>query len=217
LDKLRDQIQIEILDPLLCAPSREQLAQSFDRLFPVYVHYYLSSALILWGHVHGDAQRFSALTIRSYREAEHLISDAGPHWIGQNAALTAVQGMTNIIRVSKATLRLLEGAREVKANPNDALLWSKSVMAYGMAFSSVLSAITALANGTISPKLENIATLAEWSKAFSVQAYHLTKVMGLVKEPGHTAPLPESTDEDIALVNADLEDFAEMLVAEDRG
>ena len=34
LDRIGDQIEVEILDPLLCAASVEQLARTFERVFP---------------------------------------------------------------------------------------------------------------------------------------------------------------------------------------
>jgi len=49
LDKIGDQIEIEILDPLLCAASVEQLAGTFERLFNTFRDYYISTVLILWG------------------------------------------------------------------------------------------------------------------------------------------------------------------------
>src|SRR6266436_320603 len=63
LDKIRDQIEVEILQPLLCAASVEQLARSFERMFPTFRDYYVSTVLIMWGCLQEDPQRFSALTI----------------------------------------------------------------------------------------------------------------------------------------------------------
>src|SRR5438132_6947613 len=78
LDKISDQIAVEILDPLLCAGSVEQLARTFERVFPKFRDYYLSTVLIMWGFLQEDAQRFSALTIRSFQESEPLIRERGP-------------------------------------------------------------------------------------------------------------------------------------------
>src|SRR5439155_27184449 len=64
LDKIGDQIEVEILDPLLCAASVEQLARTFERVFAKFRDYYVSTVLIMWGFLQEDAQRFSALTIR---------------------------------------------------------------------------------------------------------------------------------------------------------
>src|SRR5438132_11983253 len=77
LDKIGDQIAVEILDPLLCAASVEQLARTFEGVFPKFRDYYLSTVLIMWGFLQEDAQRFSALTIRSFQESEHLIRARG--------------------------------------------------------------------------------------------------------------------------------------------
>jgi hypothetical protein len=49
LDKISDQIATEVFDPLLCAPTIEQSARTFERLFPRFRDYYTSTLLILWG------------------------------------------------------------------------------------------------------------------------------------------------------------------------
>jgi len=78
LDKIADQIGEEVFDPLLQAASVEQLARIFERVFPKFRDYYASTIFIVWGWLQEDPQRFSALTIRSFQESEHLIRSHGP-------------------------------------------------------------------------------------------------------------------------------------------
>src|ERR1035441_7316137 len=71
---------------------------------------------------------------------------------------------------------------QLHANESSAEPWANSIIAYVMAISSVLAALTALENGrTTSARLENVASLAHWSKAYAAQAYHFTKALGLLK------------------------------------
>jgi len=49
LDKIGDQIEVEILEPLLCASSVEQAAITFERVFPIFRDYYVSTAFLLLG------------------------------------------------------------------------------------------------------------------------------------------------------------------------
>jgi hypothetical protein len=47
LDKVGDQIELEITGPLLCAALVEQLAKTFEHVFPKFRDYYVSTALII--------------------------------------------------------------------------------------------------------------------------------------------------------------------------
>src|SRR5229473_255165 len=111
LDKIGDQIAVEILDPLLCASSVEQLARTFERVFPRFRDYYISTVLIMWGFLQEDSQRFSAITIRSFQESERLIGERGPHWIGQDASLNALHGLATIIRIARVATKLIDRER----------------------------------------------------------------------------------------------------------
>jgi hypothetical protein len=84
LDKIRQQIEIEIFDPLITAATIEQAAKTFEQVFPKFRDYYFSTVLILWGSLEEDAHRFSTLTVRSFREAESLIRHEGRRWIGRD-------------------------------------------------------------------------------------------------------------------------------------
>lgn len=219
LDKIGDQIAVEILDPLLCAASVEQLAKTFERLFPKFRDYYFSTVLIMWGFLQEDAQRFSALTIRSFQESEHLIRANGPHRIGQDASLNALHGLATIIRVAKVATRLFDQERsvELRVNESHAEPWANSIIAYAMAFSPVLASLTALANGrTTSRRLENVAALAHWSKSYAVQAYHFTKLIGLLKTAAPDGQVGPSEEEDLVLAEAGLDSYAEVLRQDDQ-
>ena len=88
LERIGNQIEVGISGPLACADSEEELAETFQRLFPEFRDYYLSTLLVIWGVLQGDAQRFSALAIRSFREPEDLIRSHGPRWIGRTLPIT---------------------------------------------------------------------------------------------------------------------------------
>ena len=173
----------------------------------------------MWGFLQEDAQRFSTLTIRSFQESEYLIRTRGPHWIGQDASLNALHGLATIIRIAKVATRLFDQERfaELRVSESHAEPWANSIIAYAMACSSVLACLTALSNGrTTSGKLENVAALAHWSKSYAIQAYHYTKLIGLLKTTpphGHVGP---SEEEDLVLAEAGLDSYAEVLRQDDR-
>jgi hypothetical protein len=220
LDRIGDQIEIEIVHPLLCASSVEQLGRTFERLFPKFRDYYVSTVFIMWGFLQEDPQRLSALTIRSFQESENLIRSHGPTWIGQDASLNALQGLAAIIRIAKAATGLFDQVTpaEFRANESRAEPWANSIFAYTMAFSSVLSSMTALANGrTTSGRLENVATIAHWSKSYAVRAYHFSKVIGLLKTTPPHGPVGPSEEEDLILANAGLDSYIEVLREAVRG
>lgn len=218
LDRIGDQIGAEILDPLLRASTTEQLAKTFEGVFPKFTDYYLSTILVMLGFLQEDPQRFSALTVRSFQESEYLVRGHGTHWIGQDATLSALQGLATIIRIAKATTGLLDPGRSAALSMDQvpAESWANSIVAYVMACSPVLACLSALANGqTTSARLENVATLAHWSKRYAVRAYHLTKAIGLLKSIPAGRAISPSEEEDLALVEAGLDSYAEALHEED--
>jgi hypothetical protein len=219
LDKIGSQIEVEILDPLLCATSVEQSARTFERVFSKFRDYYASTLFILFGFLQEDLNRFSALTIRSFQESEHLIRAHGTHWIGQEASLDALQGLATVTRIAKAAAVFFDKGRvaDLRPNESDAGPWADSIVAYVMAFSAVLATLTALSNGRPTPaKLDNVAALAHWSKGFAVQAYHLTKAIGLLKATRPAASIGRSDEEDLILAEAGLDSYAEMLAQDDQ-
>jgi hypothetical protein len=219
LDKIGDQVGVEILDPLLFAASAEELASTFKRVFPKFRDYYASTVLIIWGALQDDPQRFSALTLRSFQESEHLLRSRGPHWIGQDASLNALHGLSTIIRIAKAAIVLFDKERSTDLQPSgsDVEPWANSIIAYAMAFSSVLACLNALSSGrAISAKLDNVAALANWSKKYAVQAYHLTKSMGLLKAVVPSAPAGPCEEEDLILAEAGIESYADALAQDDQ-
>jgi hypothetical protein len=219
LERIGDQIGEEIFDPLLHAVSVEQLARTFERVFPKFRDYYASTILIVWGWLQEDPQRFSALTIRSFQESGDLIRSHGPHWIGQDASLNALHGLATITRVAKAAAVLLNKQEPVhlRANEPEAEAWANALIAYVMAFSAVRASLAALADGrTPSAKLENVAALANWSKSYAVNAYHLAKTAGLLKAQRPSAPVGRSDDEDLMLAEAGLDSYCEGLDRDDR-
>lgn len=219
LDSIGDQIAVEVFDPLLCAASVERSARTFEQVFPKFRDYYASTVLILWGFLQEDAQRFSALTIRSFEESESLIRASGPHWIGQDATLNALQALATITRVAKAAVRLFDGktARDIRGDESSGDAWANSIIGFVMALSAVLSALTTFANGRkTSARLENAAALAHWSRNYAVRVYHLTKTRGLLKTTPAAAPIGLSEAEDEVLAEYGLDSYAEGLAKDDQ-
>jgi len=64
--------------------------------------------------------------------------------------------------------------------------------------------------------LENVATLAHWSKSYAVRAYHFTKVIGPLKSAPPDRPVSPSEEEDLVLAEAGLDSYAEMLRRDDQ-
>ena len=219
LDRIVDQIGEEIFDPLLHAASVEQLARTFERLFPRFRDYHVSTILIVWGWLQEYPQRFSNLTLASFRESERVLRSQGPHWIGQDASLNAMHGLATIIRIAKAVAVLLDtqGPADLRPNESDAEAWANALIAYAMAFSAVRASLAALADGrSPSAKLENVAALANWSKNYAVNAYHLAKSFGPLKTVHRATPVGRSNEEDLVLAEAGLESYAEGLAQDDR-
>jgi hypothetical protein len=219
LDRIGDQIGEEIFDPLLHAASVEQLARTFERVFPKFRDYYASTIFIVWGWLQEDPQRFSALTVGSFRESERLLRSHGPRWIGRDASLNALHGLATIIRIAKALAVPLDkqGPADLRPNESDAEAWANALIAYAMAFSAVRASLAALADGrTPSAKLENVAALAHWSKSYAVNAYHLAKVAGLLKTVRPGAQVGRSEEEDLVLAEAGLDSYADGLAQDDR-
>lgn len=218
LDKLGTQIQTEILDPLTTT-SVDQLARTFERVFPKFRDYYISTVLMLWGFLQEDPQRLSALTIRSFQESERLIREHGPRWIGQDPSMNALQGLATITRIAKAATRLFDQTRlEPLPAESQAESWANALIAYILAISSVLSSLIALANERVaSGRLENISALACWSKEYAASAFHHSKVMGLLRGPSPDGAIGGSDEEDLALADAGLDSYADMLRQDDRG
>jgi hypothetical protein len=218
LDNIGDQIKIEILGPLLNSASSEQLAGTFERLFPTFRDYYISSVLILWGFLREDSQRFSALTVSGFHESERLIRASGPRWIGQDASLNALNGIATVIRVANSATRLVSQDAHVRDAEASSEPWANSLIAYAMAFSSVLAALTDLEGVRAnSYRLENVASLAQWSRTYAARAYHFTKELGIIRtSQQHLNPIGGDDEEDAALAGAGLDDYVEMLAREDQ-
>ena len=148
-----------------------------------------------------------------------MIRGSGPRWIGQDASLNALSGLATVIRVATGVTRLVDqdGPVPLHGNESSAEPWANSIIAYVMAFSSVLAALTALENGrTISARLENVAFLAHWSRNYAAQAYHFTKALGLLKISRPVGGVGQSDEEDAVLAGAGLDDYAAALAQDDQ-
>jgi hypothetical protein len=121
-------------------------------------------------------------------------------------------------------LRILGGigsveiqASDIQADAATGEAWANSIVGFVMAFSAVLSALTALTNGrTTAARLENVAALAYWSRNYAGRVYHLTKTLGLLKTTPGAAPIGSSEVEDEILAESGLDSYAEALVKDDQ-
>jgi hypothetical protein len=218
LDRISDQIEIEVLGPLLCADSVDQVARTFERIFPKFWDYYVSTIFIMWGFFQEDPRRFAALTIRSFKESEELVRQHGPHWIGRDASLNVLHGLATMVRVAKVGTRLFDRERsvELRVDESEAEQWTNSIIAYAMAFSAVLAALTALVNGrATAARIENVVALAHWSKSYAARAYHFAKTLGFLNVQRPTSPVGMS-EEDVLLAEAGLDSYAQGLAQDDR-
>ena len=229
LDRVGDQIQIDVLDPLLCSAGLQELTETFERLFAKFRDYYVSTILMMCANLEGDPQRFATLTLGTFRESENLIVRQGPKWIGEDGALNALQGLATITRIAKAaTKRLLKPQTTAGLQPSHEAgeQWATSSIAFWMAFSGVLSALSALTNGkATTARLENVVTLAHWSRHYAARAYHSAKMVGILQAPGPPAvraltpvdlPFTEIAEEDVALAEAGLADYRRLIRDEER-
>jgi hypothetical protein len=219
LDRIASQIKWEVLDPLQCAASDEDLAITVERVLPRFANHYISVVHLLLGFLHEDAERLSVLTMRSFRESEDLIRSSGPRWIGQAATLNALQGLTTVERIVKAAIGHWRQGSLVGIGTEGLQLeqWAKSLISYWMVYFAVHASLIALASGQPTPaKLDNVVALANRSNKYAVEAYHLSKVIGLLKAATSSGPVDHGDDEDIALADAGLDSYVEALRQDDR-
>ncbi len=217
LDGLAAQIQTQTLDPLLFAGSREELAKTFQRAYPKFRDQYLSMTLALWAAVEEDPQRFSAVVIPAFEESRDILRGRGRRYLGQDATLAALMGLDTIMRVSRATTKLLEQEKieAVQLDEKSAQEWATWIIAYFMAASGVLSSLAV--GEQLRGKRENVGQLAYWSKDYAVKVYHITKEIGLLQTPPHSGLLHQASDEeDFLLAEAGLDDYREFLLKDEK-
>ena len=83
-----------------------------------------------------------------------------------------------------------KAASDIQADVPAGEAWTNSIAGFVMAFSAVLSALTALTNGrTTSARLQNVAALAHWSRNDAGRVYHLAKTLGLLRTTPVAAPI----------------------------
>jgi hypothetical protein len=120
---------------------------------------------------------------------------------------------------SKATVRLFDGKapNDIQGDASSGEAWANSIIGFAMAFSAVLSALTALANGRkTSARLENATALAHWSRNYAIRVYHFTKALGLLKVAPGATPIGSREAEDEILAESGLDSYAKALVEDDQ-
>lgn len=217
VDRLWAQIRTQILDPLLYAGSVEEAARTFERLYPKFWDYYLSSILTVWAALEEDPQRLSSLTIPAFEASQHILRERGPRWLGQETTLTALFGLHTITRVSRVATRFLEQEKvqlTVLLDEDLAREWATWIIAYGMAASGVLCSLTS--GKRLRGRRDNITQLAYWSKGYAVKVYDLAKHIGLLQILPPPGPSQEASDEeDLLLAEVGLDDYRQLLATEE--
>ncbi len=213
LDGLWAQIENQIFEPLLRAESEEKLVTTFGRLYHRFTLHYVSAALTSLAAVEEDPERFIVVTALGFQEAENLLRERGPKWIGREATVAALVGFNTMALVAQAAPRFLVQPTRV---PEDlAKEWAATTMAYMLAALAVVYALTneKVARG----RWANAAQLAYWSKGYAAKVYDLSKRLNLLKAPYPPGPLPEeSDDEDLLLAEAALKGYRELLAKEEK-
>jgi hypothetical protein len=130
-----------------------------------------------------------------------------------------LHALATITRIAKAAIRLVDpkAAGDIQADASVGEAWANSIGGFVLAFSAVLSALTALANGRrTSARLENAAALAHWSRNYAGSVYHLTKTLGLLTMTPAAAPIALGEAEDEILAESCLDSYANTLIEDDR-
>ncbi|MFN7924560.1 MAG: hypothetical protein U0Q16_30945 [Bryobacteraceae bacterium] len=201
--KISKQLDFEVIDPILSAPTPAESGEMFHRLLPRFFHYYMSMFELVLAHGL-DTARLADLTQASYKTSEALVSEIGPGWLGEEAALSAVFGLSTMAHVSKVAL-----TRALPAgDPETANRWVSMIFSYILVSTCLLSAIHELSKGNQTKARPEIGVeLAKASEAFALEAYRLSKQLGLLEPVAIAGEIAPSEEEDIALVNAGLAEW----------
>lgn len=204
---LGDQLENQVLAPLLSADTPGELATVFQRLHPTFARYYVAIGLRMVAALGEDVQRFRVLLAAGSEEAERMILSHGPDRIGRDATLAALFGIRTMVRVSRAASRI-PMPEQITGE------WVATVMAQMLASFAVFFALTQPT--LVGRKAQNAMLLAHWSRHYAVRVYDLSKRLGLLTAPPAPGLLPKAGDaEDLLLANAGLEDYARLLAVEE--
>ena len=213
LDRLADQVRIEVVNPLLAAESAAGLRLVFEREYRQFGFFYGSSTLMILGHLEPRAERVAPLLQQSLEGQQSLVRTHGPRWMGQDATLHLLMSFASMARLARVV---------AEGSPPDATFrfdeeLEGAVVSYAMASTAALAGLSALAAGeTAVVRLENLSILAHWSRAYATRAQHLAKLAGLLAPCPERVFTCEEDQDERELAEAGIEDYAALLAVEDR-
>lgn len=208
-----EQMQLLVIEPLLVSDPTE-LGQRFSEVFGRFVELYLSGTLLVAATLGADLGRFASIAPSSFETCEDLIRNQMPSWLGRDASLAILGGLTAVQRVVIGTLRTMADPKS-RALTEDASLeeLANRIIAYFQALGAVLWVLSGRV--LIAIRRENVIQLGYWSASYARGCYAIARAKGLVRPPGNRAPLPEADPEDVELADAGLNDYADMLSSEE--
>ena len=208
-----EQMQLLVIEPLLVSDPAD-LVQRFSEVFGRFVELYLSGTLLVVATLGADFGRFASIAPRSFETCEALIRSQMHSWLGSDAGLAVLRGLTTVQRVVIGTFRTMADGKS-RALPEDATLveLANRTIAYFQALAAVLWVL----NGRISIPIrrENVIQLAYWSADYASGCYSIARAKGLLRTANSRGPLPVADPEDLELADAGLNDYAEMLSSEE--
>jgi hypothetical protein len=208
-----EQMQLLVIEPLLVSEPAE-LGARFSEVFGRFVELYLSGALLVVATLGADLGRFASIAPRSFGTCENLIRRHMDSWLGRDAGLAVLRGLTTVQRVVAGTFRTIADEK-LRPLPEDASLLELGN--WTIAYFQALGAVLWVLNGRISIPIrrENVVQLAYWSANYASGCYAMARAKGLLRPADSRGPLPVADLEDVELADAGLNDYAEMLSSEE--
>lgn len=208
LDALVDQIEKEVIDPLLCTETVEEMRHAFQERFSTFQSSYIGLTLVLWAALGEDRDRFIELTERGFDELRAGLVERGTPLLGEDAAAAAALALDGVARIARAAVRLLNQTDQEISPPEKVLReWTASIIASVMTLFAVHSAVTR--GDQLRGRHENVVLLARWAVGYATKAFDASKRLGLLRPASAPGPIPdESDDDEILLANAGLDEFA---------
>jgi hypothetical protein len=135
-------------------------------------------------------------------------------WLGRDAGLAVLRGLTTVQRVVAGTFRTIADEK-LRPLPEDASLLELGN--WTIAYFQALGAVLWVLNGRISIPIrrENVVQLAYWSANYASGCYAMARAKGLLRPANSRGPLPVADLEDVELADTGLNDYAEMLSSEE--
>ncbi len=215
LEGLWQEIESQALTPLFLADPQEGLTLTFQRVYPRFAAYYLSATLTLVASLE-EPQLVGELVGYSFDTLRDTLRARGPECLGREPTLAALIGVHSMTRIFKAAAhQLVDDPTQREQLEAIAGQWTATAIAYMLTMFAVSYALAQ--DKAFAGRWGNVATLAHWSQAYAAQVYDLSTRHGLLRSPTRppgAAPV-RSTEEDLQLADAGLEDYAGLLEQKD--